>query len=137
VSQPFAASASAGLSQSREHRNGIPQWHTPSANAEGWRIARWARANAAAVRITYVICDARIWSIAQADEGWRHYSHPTGAINPTLDHLDHVHMPVIGSWLSRTVGNHSLLQLTSSRCEANGPKGFGGRGRRTTVLERI
>ena len=74
----------------------IPDWDTPSGNAEGWRIARWAQANAAALRITYVIFDARIWSTARAGEGWRPYSHPTGASNPTLDHLDHVHISVIG-----------------------------------------
>ena len=74
----------------------IPRWNTPSGKAEGWRIARWAQANAAALRITYVIFDARIWSTARAGEGWRHYSHPTGASNPTLDHLDHVHISVIG-----------------------------------------
>jgi endonuclease/exonuclease/phosphatase (EEP) superfamily protein YafD len=74
----------------------IPDWNTPAGKAEGWRIARWAQANAAALNITYVIFDARIWSTAHAEEGWRPYSHPTGASNPTLDHLDHVHISVIG-----------------------------------------
>ena len=74
----------------------IPGWDTPAGNREGWRIARWAQLNAARLGVTYVIFDARIWSVARASEGWRAYSHPIGSSNPTLDHLDHVHVSVEG-----------------------------------------
>lgn len=75
----------------------IATWDTPAGNSEGWRIARWAQANAETLHVTYVIFDARIWSVDRADEGWRSYRHPTGASTPTLDHLDHVHLSVIGA----------------------------------------
>jgi hypothetical protein len=74
----------------------IQNWDTTAGNNEGWRIARWAQANATTLRVTYVIFDKRIWSTARAAEGWRPYTHPTGASNPTLDHRDHVHVSVIG-----------------------------------------
>ena len=74
----------------------IPAWDTAAGRALGWRIAEWARANAGALGVTYVIFDRRIWSTARASEGWRPYTHPSGSNEPTLAHVDHVHVSVAG-----------------------------------------
>ncbi|MGZ4631042.1 MAG: coiled-coil domain-containing protein [Actinomycetes bacterium] len=61
----------------------------------GWRVARWAQANAAALGVTYVIWQARIWSVERSAEGWRDYTanFPYGStVTPTTLHLDHVHI---------------------------------------------
>jgi hypothetical protein len=61
----------------------------------GWRIARWVQANAAALAVTYVIWQARIWSVERSAEGWRDYTTNFpygGSVNPTTLHLDHVHI---------------------------------------------
>lgn len=61
----------------------------------GWRIARWTQANAAALGVSYVIWQARIWSVERSAEGWRDYTanFPYGSIvNPTTLHLNHVHI---------------------------------------------
>jgi hypothetical protein len=61
----------------------------------GWRIARWAQANAAGLGVTYIIWQARIWSVERAAEGWRDYTtnFPYGSsVNPTTLHLNHVHI---------------------------------------------
>jgi hypothetical protein len=71
---------------------GIPD---PAHVELGWRIARWAQANAPALGVTYVIWQARIWSVARSSEGWRDYTtnFPYGAaVNPTTLHLNHVHI---------------------------------------------
>jgi hypothetical protein len=70
----------------------IADWDTPAGKAHGWQIARWVRDNARQLGVTYVIFDAEIWSVQRTAEGWRPYSHPTGASSPTLDHLNHVHV---------------------------------------------
>jgi hypothetical protein len=75
----------------------IAGWDTPAGNAEGWEIAQWAQDNAKQLGVTYVIFDAKIWSVDRNAEGWRAYTHPTGSSNPTLDHLDHVHASVRGN----------------------------------------
>lgn len=62
--------------------------------ALGWRIATYLQSNSQALGITYLIWDGRIWSPERAAEGWRPYRHPSGRSNPTLDHLDHVHVSV-------------------------------------------
>ena len=40
---------------------------------EGWRAANWLRANAATLKVSYVIFDAKIWSVARSASGWRQY----------------------------------------------------------------
>lgn len=75
----------------------IDDWQKPSGVAHGTEIAEWVRANAEELRVTYVIWRAKIWSVARNSEGWRAYTHPTGQSNPTLDHMDHVHVSVVGT----------------------------------------
>lgn len=74
----------------------IAGWDTPAGNQEGTAIAHWVRDHAAELGVTYVIWDARIWSSARTDDGWRPYRHPSGSSDPTLDHRDHVHISVAG-----------------------------------------
>ena len=57
--------------------------------AQGYRLAAHARANASRYRVTYVMWNHRIWSVARAGEGWR-WVPDRG--NPTSNHLDHVHI---------------------------------------------
>jgi hypothetical protein len=61
----------------------------------GNRIAAWLVANAGRLSVKYVIWNERIWSRARADEGWRHYRHPSGSNNATLAHRDHVHLSIL------------------------------------------
>jgi hypothetical protein len=67
----------------------------PSAKgrALGWRIARWAVANARTFDIKYVIFNGRIWTRSRGWHGYRHPSDPCNC-NPTLRHDDHVHISV-------------------------------------------
>ena len=67
---------------------------SPAATALGWRIAGYLQAHAQTLRITYLIWQARIWSVQRAGEGWRPYRPPSGATTPTLLHLDHIHVSV-------------------------------------------
>jgi hypothetical protein len=60
----------------------------------GWALAEWLRTCAAALHVSYVIFQGRIWSLRRAREGWRPYSgggvyDPT---DPTGGHYDHVHV---------------------------------------------
>lgn len=71
----------------------IPGWNTAAGNQRGWQLARWTQANAARLRVKYVIFDDRIWRASKASRGWTPYTHPNGPTrNPTLRHLDHVHV---------------------------------------------
>lgn len=70
----------------------IPAYDTPAGNKRGWELARWVRANAAKLGVTYVIYDRKIWSVARTNEGWREYTRYAGSPNPTLQHEDHVHV---------------------------------------------
>ena len=63
--------------------------------AFGWGIATYLQSNAQALGIKYLIWDGRIWSPARAGEGWRIYRSPDGGSNPTLLHLDHIHVSVL------------------------------------------
>ncbi|MDN5899213.1 MAG: peptidoglycan DD-metalloendopeptidase family protein [Brachybacterium sp.] len=72
----------------------IDDWETKKGIAHGTRIAEWVRQHARELGITYVIWRARIWSTG--DRGWRSYSHPSGGSDPTLQHMDHVHISVHG-----------------------------------------
>lgn len=87
----------------------IDRWDTARGNAAGWRIARWVVDNRAGMGVSYVIWDAKIWSTDRASEGWRPYSHPSGASDPTSDHLDHLHISVYGNAASdETTGAYVL-----------------------------
>jgi hypothetical protein len=59
----------------------------------GWRIARWAVANADRLDVKYVIFNGRIWTRSRGWHGYRHPSDPCNC-NPTLRHDDHVHISV-------------------------------------------
>ncbi len=72
----------------------IPDWKTPAGNALGWRVAEYARTNASALGVKYIIWDAKKWNPA-GGSGWRPYKHPLGA-SPTLAHKDHVHVSFKG-----------------------------------------
>ena len=91
----------------------IAGFDTPAGNARGWEIARWAQANAVQLGVTYVIFDAKIWSLARSSAGWRPYTHPTGASSPTLDHRDHVHISVEGSAGTSSIQPISLQAAAS------------------------
>jgi TP901 family phage tail tape measure protein len=69
----------------------IPGWSSSTGNALGDEIARWFVSNAGAFGTKHVIWDDEI----NNGSGWRPYTHPNGATsNPTLRHLDHVHVSV-------------------------------------------
>lgn len=60
--------------------------------AKGWRLARWVVANHRKLAVKYVIYHDKIWT---SDNGWHAYTHPSGnTSDPTLRHLDHVHVSV-------------------------------------------
>lgn len=69
----------------------VPRWSSDAGRAYGWQVARWVAANADRLDVTYIIWDAQIW---RARTGrWSRYSYPSGpTTNPTLLHLDHVHV---------------------------------------------
>jgi hypothetical protein len=73
----------------------IDHWSTDDGNTQGWRIARWVVDHASRLGVKYVIFDRQIWSVDQT--GWRPYSHPSGADDPTSEHRDHVHVSVYGN----------------------------------------
>lgn len=70
----------------------ILPWHDHTRVAKGWRIASWLVANHEPLAVKYVIYRARIWT---PDRGWHAYHYPGGhTTNPTLMHMDHVHVSV-------------------------------------------
>ena len=74
----------------------IPAWNTPDGNTRGWQLAHWLQQNAAALNVKYLIYDDKVWRAYRPDAGWTPYTHPNGATsNPTLRHLDHVHLSVV------------------------------------------
>lgn len=73
----------------------IANWAAPAGRTHGDAVAAWVQANASQLHVSYVIWRARIWSPARAAEGWRTYTHPSGAPDPTSMHLDHVHVSVL------------------------------------------
>ncbi|MBD0292645.1 MAG: hypothetical protein ICV70_03595 [Jiangellaceae bacterium] len=71
------------------------EYDDPQVRRSGWVVAHWLVANADRLGLATVIYDARIWTARRSSEGWRPYTHPSGdATNPTLQHLDHVHVDV-------------------------------------------
>jgi hypothetical protein len=66
--------------------------HTdPTRIADGNRIATWAIAKADQLALKYLIWRARIWT---PNQGWHPYTHPSGSTDPTLMHMDHLHLSV-------------------------------------------
>ena len=67
----------------------------PEKVATGWTFANWAVANADRLGIATVIYQDRIWSRNSSFKGWEvfvpSYGNPE---NPTIRHLDHVHVDV-------------------------------------------
>ena len=73
----------------------ITNWSTPTGIAEGDQIASWVQAHAREFGVTYIIWRDRIWNTSSRD--WSSYTHPNGPTSdPTLRHLDHVHVSVAG-----------------------------------------
>ncbi len=66
---------------------------SPAGRVVGWRIAKWAVANAEQFDVKYVIFNGRIWTRSRGWHGYRHPSDPCNC-NPTLRHDDHVHISV-------------------------------------------
>jgi hypothetical protein len=67
----------------------------PERNRSGWIAAHWLVVNADRLGIATVIYDDQIWTARRSAEGWRPYTHPSGnTTDPTLRHLDHVHVDV-------------------------------------------
>lgn len=60
----------------------------------GWEIARWVRANAAALGASEVIHAQHIWTVQRSSEGWR-WMPDRGS--STANHYDHVHVSVYGN----------------------------------------
>ena len=75
----------------------IEDYRSPAGRAYGWQVAKWARANAQSLGVTYVIFDMKIWSTAREDEGWRPYTRYGSTPDDTLAHRDHVHVSTSSS----------------------------------------
>lgn len=68
----------------------------PTVTRRGWSTAHWLVANAERLDIATVIYSDHIWTADRGDEGWRDYTDPSGNTDdPTLRHLDHVHVDVV------------------------------------------
>lgn len=68
----------------------------PQNKLRGWLLANWFVANADYHSIATVIFDDMVWTLVKSPQGWRHYTHPSGdKKNPTLRHLDHIHVDVV------------------------------------------
>ena len=71
----------------------IPRWNTTEGRARGWQVAHWLQAHAVELNVKYLIYDDHVWRSYKASQGWTPYTHPNGpTTNPTLRHLDHVHL---------------------------------------------
>ncbi|HEU4543122.1 MAG TPA: hypothetical protein VFR23_18480 [Jiangellaceae bacterium] len=70
--------------------------NAPASKRSGWVVAHWLVVNADRLGIATVIYDDQIWTARRSAEGWRPYTHPSGnTTDPTLRHLDHVHLDVV------------------------------------------
>lgn len=75
----------------------VPGWKDTAGNQYGWQLAKWAQTNHAQLNVKYVIFDDKIWRPGSREKGWKAYTHPNGATSdPTLRHLDHVHVSFKG-----------------------------------------
>lgn len=81
---------------------GHGEFATGAALDAGWEVAEWLRANAAGLRVRYVIWQGRIWYRGVGDsgpgrEGWGRRYDGGGVYDPrdaTGGHYDHVHVSV-------------------------------------------
>lgn len=92
----------------------IPNYFSPAGITLGTEIAEWARTNAAALGVTYVIWREHLWSVARADEGWRRCGDAASCYtgpDPSAAHRDHVHISVHGNQGTGTsaVGSGSVV----------------------------
>lgn len=67
-------------------------WATPEGKRMGDALAAYAQAQAAELRVDYIIWWQQIWSVERADEGWRPME-SRGTHNE--DHRNHVHINVV------------------------------------------
>lgn len=74
----------------------IADYLTPTGRAQGDAVAAWLQTHAPELGVTYLIWNARIWSVDRVREGWRPYLHPSGATDDTSAHRNHVHVSVVG-----------------------------------------
>ena len=74
----------------------IPDYQSASGKALGDEAAAWARANARALGINYVIWNQHIWNITRDSEGWR-YMADRGS--DSANHLNHIHITVFADGL--------------------------------------
>ena len=74
----------------------IPDYKSASGKALGDEAAAWARANARALGINYVIWNQHIWNITRDSEGWR-YMADRGS--DSANHLNHIHITVFADGL--------------------------------------
>lgn len=79
----------------------IPGYDAAQGQALGKQVAQWVQANAKDLGVTYVIWDAKIWSVQRADEGWRACGSSAASCyhgsDDTAAHRDHVHVSVQGN----------------------------------------
>lgn len=66
-------------------------YRSTSSQASGKALAEWAKNNARALHIEYIIYDQQIWNINRASEGWRYMAN-RGSDN--ANHKNHVHITV-------------------------------------------
>lgn len=72
----------------------IPDYTSTQGNAQGWKLAKWMRANAEQLDIEYVIFDQKIWHRSRDAQGWRPMEDRGSR---TANHEDHVHVSVASS----------------------------------------
>jgi len=73
-----------------DHPNGLALDFMTNDVSRGWALANEALRLKKNLDATYMIWQKQIHSFD--GRGWRPYRHPSGASNPTLDHMDHVHI---------------------------------------------
>jgi hypothetical protein len=75
----------------------IDNYQTAAGNAYGWQVARWLKDHRVELGVSYVIFDAKIWTVARDREGWRDYQPGyTSQVNDSSMHRNHVHVTVFG-----------------------------------------
>jgi uncharacterized protein YgiM (DUF1202 family) len=72
----------------------IPNYHSASGKALGYKVAAWAKANARDLGINYVIWNQHIWNIQRDSEGWRYMADRGG---DSANHKNHVHITVFAA----------------------------------------
>ena len=71
-------------------------YRDPQMRHRGWALAHWLVAHADQLDVGVIIYRDRIWSARRSPEGWRDYTSPYGnPKDPTLRHLDHIHVEVV------------------------------------------